>query len=153
MVFNDELINEKQLTLKFKEDDLIAYNNNESIELQQIKMLKFIFSLLKFEMQKNDNNPIIRIKLLDGISRTDEGYYLLSELIEKTNFEKIADKYCLYFFEGEYDHHETFYYEIVWDYDTYIKLSNLNKKENSKKKKYLNEYKIRRKKYFDSKKY
>lgn len=151
MIFDDKLINEKQLTLKFDDEDSTTNNNSESNELQQMKMLKYIFSLLKIEIEKNSEKPIIKIKLFDGLSHTDEGYYLLSNLIEKTNFEKIAEKYYLYFFEGEYDHHETYYYEIVWDYETYNKINNLNNRED--KNKQLKKYKQRKKEYFDNKKY
>lgn len=151
MIFNDELINEKQLTLNFEDDEPNTNSKNDSTELQQNKMLKYIFILLKKEIEKNGNNPVIKIKLLDGFSHTDEGYYMLSALIENTNFEKIAEKYYLYFHEGEYDHHETYYYEIVWDYDTYNKMANLNNKED--KKNYLKIYKNRKKEYYDSKKY
>lgn len=150
MIFDEELKDEKQLSLVFKDEEN-NINNNNSIESKQLTMLKLIFNLLKKELAKDDNQEVVRVKLLDGLSHTDEGYYLLLDLIEKTNFEKVAEKYYLYFYEGEYDHHETFYYEIVWDYDTYKKMNDSNNK--SKKQEYIKTYKNRKKEYFNGKKY
>lgn len=150
MIFDEELKDEKQLSLVFK-GEANNINNNNSIESKQLTMLKLIFNLLKKELAKDDNQEVVRVKLLDGLSHTDEGYYLLLDLIEKTNFEKVAEKYYLYFYEGEYDHHETFYYEIVWDYDTYKKMNDSNNK--SKKQEYIKTYKNRKKEYFNGKKY
>ena len=150
MIFDEELKDEKQLSLVFKDKEN-NINNNNSIESKQLTMLKLIFNLLKKELAKDDNQEVVRVKLLDGLSHTDEGYYLLLDLIEKTNFEKVAEKYYLYFYEGEYDHHETFYYEIVWDYDTYKKMNDSNNK--SKKQEYIKTYKNRKKEYFNGKKY
>ena len=152
MIFDEELKDEKQLSLVFKDEENYI-NNNKSIELKQLTMLKLIFILLKKELAKDDNQEVVRVKLLDGLSHTDEGYYLLLDLIEKTNFEKVAEKYYLYFYEGEYDHHETFYYEIVWDYDTYKKMNDSNKNNKSKKQEYIKTYKNRKKEYFNGKKY
>lgn len=150
MIFDEELKDEKQLSLVFKDEEN-NINNNNSIESKQLTMLKLIFNLLKKELAKDNSQEVVRIKLLDGLSHTDEGYYLLLDLIEKTNFEKVAEKYYLYFYEGEYDHHETFYYEIVWDYDTYKKMNDSNNK--SKKQEYIKTYKNRKKEYFNGKKY
>lgn len=152
MIFDEDLKDEKQLSLVFKDEEN-NINNNNSIESKQLTMLKLIFNLLKKELAKDDNQEVVRVKLLDGLSHTDEGYYLLLDLIEKTNFEKVAEKYYLYFYEGEYDHHETFYYEIVWDYDTYKKMNDSNKNNKSKKQEYIKTYKNRKKEYFNSKKY
>ena len=150
MIFDEELKDEKQLSLVFKDEEN-NINNNNSIESKQLTMLKLIFNLLKKELVKDNSQEVVRVKLLDGLSHTDEGYYLLLDLIEKTNFEKVAEKYYLYFYEGEYDHHETFYYEIVWDYDTYKKMNDSNNK--SKKQEYIKTYKNRKKEYFNGKKY
>ena len=150
MIFDEELKDEKQLSLVFKDEEN-NINNNNSIESKQLTMLKLIFNLLKKELVKDNSQEVVRVKLLDGLSHTDEGYYLLLDLIEKTNFEKVAEKYYLYFYEGEYDHHETFYYEIVWDYDTYKKMNDSNNK--SKKQEYIKTYNNRKKEYFNSKKY
>ena len=152
MIFDEDLKDEKQLSLVLKDEEN-NINNNNSIESKQLTMLKLIFNLLKKELAKDDNQEVVRVKLLDGLSHTDEGYYLLLDLIEKTNFEKVAEKYYLYFYEGEYDHHETFYYEIVWDYDTYKKMNDSNKNNKSKKQEYIKTYKNRKKEYFNSKKY
>lgn len=153
MIFDEEFNNDRQLSLNFQDDETEFIGKNNTIELQQNTMLKLIFTLLKKELEKHDNKQLIKVRLFDDLNHTDEGYYLLSNLIEKTNFEKIAEKYYLYFYEGEYDHHETFYYEIIWDYDTYIKMSKLNKTNKDDKKEYLKIYKTRKKEYFDSKKY
>ena len=158
MIFDEELKDKKQLSLVFKDEEN-NINNNNSIESKQSTMLKIIFNLLKEELEKDDNKEVVKddnkevvmVKLFDGLRHTDEGYYLLSNLIEKMNFKKIAEKYYLYFFEGEYDHHETFYYEIVWDYDTYKKMNDSNNK--SKKQEYIKTYKNRKKEYFNGKKY
>ncbi len=153
MIFDEELKDEKQLSLVFKDEENNIDNNNNSIESKQLTMLKLIFNLLKKELERDNSQEVVKVKLLDGLSHTDEGYYLLLDLIEKTNFEKVAEKYYLYFYEGEYDHHETFYYEIVWDYDTYKKMNDSNKNNKSKKQEYIKTYKNRKKEYFNGKKY
>ncbi len=153
MIFDEELKDEKQLSLVFKDEENNIDNNNNSIESKQLTMLKLIFNLLKKELERDNSQEVVKVKLLDGLSHTDEGYYSLLDLIEKTNFEKVAEKYYLYFYEGEYDHHETFYYEIVWDYDTYKKMNDSNKNNKSKKQEYIKTYKNRKKEYFNGKKY
>ena len=108
------------------------HTNKEIIEIQK-RLLKIFFKRFRREL-KNEafQSDILKIKIKSEFyQEPEEGYNLITRLIEENSFDYFASQYCIYLgnMQNVCDEHQSAYYEIVWDCRTYYEQINAEKIE------------------------
>lgn len=120
MKYNEELLEEsKKLSTSYKK----SKETNESKQMQK-KLIKAMMHKVRNEGSiKNSSTGVVRVKFYSRFfSVPDIGYKEIQTLILKGEFEALAREYCMYLADQclEADEYKSAYYEIAWDYKTYL---------------------------------
>lgn len=109
-------------------DNNKSHKFDKNIKSIQRQLLKIIMQKLKLELvnSKNTPNELIKIKFKEQFfSNPDDGYNQIANLINSNAFDSFFREYCIYLgnTETQCDEFHTAYFELIWDYKTYLQLS------------------------------